>query len=121
MHSKDRELGSKNTGSIIPDIVASKAGMVLFFENKVDFNIIDIEALMLLKNSGLYDISIHELLKSIGPIEGIFYGIALKNNKKNKDKICRNEDFLDFALLVDDDLSVYKFLDRGVLIKDEDV
>ena len=120
LHSKDRAMGSKNIGAIIPDIIAVKAGIVLFFENKVDFNIIDIEALTLLKHSGLYDLSIQELLKIIGPVEHMYFGIALKNSPKNKDKICKNEEMLDFALLVDDDLSVNKFFDRGVSIEHED-
>ena len=106
LHSRDRVDGSKNIGAIIPDIVAARNGTAIFFENKVDFNIIDIESIASLKRSGLYDESISALLKPFGPIAAIRFGVTLKDNPKNLDKILKHQSSLDFAFLVGTSLEV---------------
>ena len=109
LHSKDRVDGSKNIGAIIPDIVAVKSGIAIFFENKVEFNIVDIEAIIALRGSGLYDKSISILLNPFKPINKIQFGVALKESPKNLNKIIGHQSSLDFAFLVNESLVVNFF------------
>ena len=107
LHSINRVESSKNDGVIIPDIVATKNGLALFFENKVQFSMVDIDAIVLLKDSRLYDGSISTLLKQFLPINEIRFGLALKDSKNNLKKLNEHQEFLDFAFLVKEDLEVY--------------
>lgn len=106
LHSVNRTIGSKNDGAIIPDIVATRNGEALFFENKVDFSLVDIQAIEVLKDSGLYDESIAMLLKQFQPISKIRFGFALKNCANNLKKLNEYKESLDFAFLVNQNLEV---------------
>ncbi len=106
LHSINRTDRSKNDGVIIPDIVATKGGSALFFENKVQFSMVDIEAIVLLKDSGLYDDSIARLLKQFAPINEIKFGFTLKDSPNNLKKLREHQSIFDFAFLVNEDLVV---------------
>ena len=106
LHSKSRSGGSKNSGIIIPDIVAVKQDTAIFFENKVDFNLVDIEAISILRGSRLYDDSISTLLKPFNEAKKIAFGIALKETPNNLKKITEYQSSLDFAFLVSQDLAI---------------
>lgn len=106
LHSIKRVESSKNNGVIIPDIVAIKNGEVIFFENKVQFSKVDIDAIALLRDSGLYDGSISTLLKQFFPINEVRFGLALKDSTNNFKKLNEHHKFLDFAFLVKENLEV---------------
>ncbi|QWD46613.1 hypothetical protein G6659_03700 [Polynucleobacter paneuropaeus] len=106
LHSKERMNGSKNIGAIIPDIVAVRNDAAIFFENKVDFNLVDIEAISILRGSGLYDDSISVLLKSFNAVRKITFGITLQESSNNLKKIMEHKSSLDFAFLINQDLIV---------------
>ena len=50
LHSNKRKTGSKNDKSVIPDIVAIKDGIVLFFENKEIYTQSDFDKINFIKN-----------------------------------------------------------------------
>ena len=104
--SANRDSGSKNNGVIIPDIVAVRNGAVLFFENKVQFSMVDVEAIQLLRDTHLYDASISLLLREYEPINKIRFGFALKNSPSNLKKLTENRPAFDFAFLVNQELGV---------------
>jgi hypothetical protein len=65
----------KNKGSIIPDIVAAKNGVCLFFENKDRVVVSDFSKISSLINDNQYSDAISALLSEYCICE-IFYGIA---------------------------------------------
>lgn len=77
----------KNKGSIIPDIVAARAGTALFFENKDRFYLPDYQKVNELIVDNQYTGAIAQLLSGY-EIENIFYGIGLpakKHGEKSKE------------------------------------
>lgn len=80
-------VGEKNKDSIIPDIVAVKGNIALFFENKDHFYFPDYRKVNKLIVDNLYTNAIDTLLSDY-KIENIFYGIGLpteKHKEKSKD------------------------------------
>jgi len=84
----------------IPDIVAYKNGMVLFFENKDRFVFSDFEKVKRLKNDNSYASAIKRLLGKFN-YEVIKFGIGLPNIKKEVGKAIAHKDLVDFIFTVD--------------------
>lgn len=85
--------GEKNKDSIIPDIVAVKNDIVLFFENKDRFYLPDYKKVNELIVNNHFTSAIGNLLSEYN-IENIYYGIGLPTEKhKGKSR--------EFANLVD--------------------
>lgn len=103
LHPND-EVSEKNKDAIIPDIIAIKEAVSLFFENKNRFYFPDYQKQNLLKNSDMYSNDINELLKPFG-IREKWFGIGLpleKHKKKSKEASC----LVDFIICVSDDKMV---------------
>lgn len=93
--------GQKNKDSIIPDIVAVKNNISLFFENKDRFYFPDYKKVNELIGDNRYTKAIDKLLSDYKP-DGIFYGIGLPT-EKHKEKSKESAHLVDFVLGVNTD------------------
>ncbi|MFA6730047.1 MAG: hypothetical protein WCR95_03540 [Eubacteriales bacterium] len=79
----DEITNEKNKGSIIPDIIAVKNSICLFFENKNRTVKSDFTKVSGVRDNKIYLKSITSLLKDY-TIEQIYYGIGLPSEKYGK-------------------------------------
>ena len=87
LHSDD-VIGEKTKNSIIPDIVAVKNKIALFFENKDRFYLPDYKKVNALIENNQYTCAIDSLLSDY-EIANIYYGIGLPTEKYTaKSKEC---------------------------------
>ena len=98
IHPNDRT--SKNVG-FIPDIIAFKDDVVVFFENKDRFVFSDFEKVDNLRHSSDYTNDIHRLLQKYS-YKHIYYGVAMPYTESNLQNTQSNMDKVDFALLMKD-------------------
>lgn len=96
--------GEKNKDSIIPDIVAVKNNISLFFENKDRFYFPDYKKVNELIVDNQYTNAIDKLLSDY-KIENIFYGIGLPT-EKHKEKSKESAHLVNFILGVNTDRSI---------------
>lgn len=102
---------SKNLGTLIPDVVAFKNQVTVFFENKVKFFQGDIDALVTLRGGGPYEHSIKSLHGDLVSHQS-FFGVGLESTPYNVKKLTGAVSCLDFAVLVSADLTVEVLLDQ---------
>ena len=98
---------SKTDGGIIPDIVAVKGDICLFFENKDHYYHPDFDKQGMLRSTSKYMKSICQLL--IGKkYSNIYYGIAIPENSIAS-VTADDKKLVDFVISVDDSLkpSIY--------------
>jgi len=92
----NENISEKNKGGIVPDIVAVKEGLCLFFENKDRFVLDDFHKVAAFINENQYSNSISALLSDYH-IDKILYGVAFPSNKwSNKSKL--NASLVDFII-----------------------
>ena len=105
LHPNKELRTTKNKGGFIPDIVAIKNGIVLFFENKDRFVLTDFLKVQELKRTTDYTASILKLLADL-KYSKIFYGVGLAH--KNKTELSTNEHLekIDFAVFLHSDNSI---------------
>lgn len=96
--------GKKNKDSIIPDIVAVKNNISLFFENKDRFYFPDYKKVNKLIVDNQYTKAIDKLLSDY-VIEKIYYGIGLPT-EKHKEKSKESSVLVNFIFGVNPDKSV---------------
>ncbi len=95
----------KNKDAIIPDIVALKNRVCVFFENKNRFYRPDFEKQNAIKNGNEYDEAIMNLLKGYS-VDSIFWGIGLPSaNHKQGSKNAAH--LVDFIICVDEDKTIH--------------
>lgn len=94
----------KNKNSIIPDIVAVKEDICVFFENKDRFYYPDYEKVNYLINNNDYSQAINQLLSKY-IISRIYYGIGLPTIKHTK-KSQQSQHLVDFIIGVNEDKSI---------------
>ncbi len=100
----NNSVGEKNKDSIIPDIVAVKNNISLFFENKDRFYLPDYQKVNELIVDNQYTKAIAKLLSDY-EIENIYYGIGLPT-EKHKEKSRDSADMVNFILGVNENKSV---------------
>jgi len=105
LHPNKRESTNKNKGSIIPDIVAIKNEVVLFFENKDRFFLADYEKISKLRDTDLYANSINSLLVDF-KFTHIFYGVGIYFSEINEVNDAENWDKIDFSIMVEDNENI---------------
>lgn len=88
---------TKNKGAFIPDIVAIKNKIVLFFENKDRFLFNDFLKVQKLKQTTSYAISIKKLLSGY-IFSNIYYGVGLAYTVRTEQKTSEQLDKIDFAI-----------------------
>lgn len=90
----------KNKGGIIPDIIAVKDSIAIFFENKDRFVKSDFEKIVDVKLSGDYSLSLDKLLNKHN-VTNIHYGIGIPSISKEVNKSKEHIADIDFLLSVD--------------------
>lgn len=103
LHSNNAN-DQKNKDSIIPDIVAVKKNISLFFENKDRYYFPDYEKVNKLIVDNQYTNAINKLLSNYN-IDSIFYGIGLPTDK-HKEKSKESAHLVNFILGVNTDKSI---------------
>jgi len=103
LHPNNAE-SEKNKDSIIPDIVAEKNGVALFFENKDRFYLPDYKKVNELIVDNQYTNAIDKLLCDYA-IKNIYYGIGLPT-EKHKEKSKKSVGLVDFLLGVNADKTI---------------
>ena len=103
--------GTKNEKTFIPDIIAVKNNIALFFENKNRFFLDDFIKLYNIKTKNIYSEAIDKLL-AIYKVDKIYYGVGAINNKKFIEQSSNQLDYVDFIVLIDKDILVFKDTDN---------
>jgi hypothetical protein len=98
LHPNNELRTTKNKGAFIPDIVAIKNEIVVFFENKDRFVLDDFVKVQDLRQNNDYSNSIEKLLMNFRYTK-IFYGVGLVYSVKAEKKTNENLDKIDFAIL----------------------
>lgn len=106
---------TKNKGGIIPDILAVKDNVCLFFENKDRFVFSDFQKIKSVKELGNYSEAINALLIQY-PITHIYYGIGIPAIRKEINKALKHIDGLDFLLTTDISGNVYVEYDLNKIL-----
>ncbi len=97
------EAGNKNKAHIIPDILAVKNGVLLFFENKSYFYYDDFTKVNNLINNDCYDESIDEFLDSLNvTVNKKYYGIGCVDDVKFYNKAKIHYPLTDFVVTVNE-------------------
>ncbi len=88
---------SKNKGGIIPDILAVRNSVGLFFENKNRFQRSDFEKLRRIKILGNYSDSLNTVLSDFN-VTVVYFGIGVPAYGKHVEKSLENIDGIDFLV-----------------------
>lgn len=102
LHPTEENRTTKNKGGIIPDIVAVKGDVCVFFENKDRFVMGDFEKVDVLRTGSSYLAAIDKLLSN-RTIKRIFYGVGLPRLESIVLKVLKHRHLIDFSLFVEDD------------------
>jgi hypothetical protein len=105
IHPNGDNRTEKNKGGIIPDIIAVKNDIGLFFENKDRFYQPDFDKLFEIKTKNNFSDSLNQLLSGFS-ISKMVYGIGIPEEKKHLDKSKTQLDKIDFLITTDDNKNV---------------
>ncbi len=119
LRQNNENRASKNKGSVIPDIVAVKDGIALFFENKDRFYKPDFDKLNKIKTNGNYSKSLEELLFSYN-IRTIYYGVGLPGLAKEIEKSKAHIEKVDFVISTTDDKGIVVQYDKHEIFTNDE-
>lgn len=105
LHPNGDNRTEKNKGGIIPDIIAIKDNLALFFENKDRFYQPDFDKLFEIKTENNFSDSLNQLLSGFS-ISKIVYGIGIPEVKKHLEKSKTQLDKIDFLITTNDNKNV---------------
>lgn len=105
LHPNGDNRTEKNKGGIIPDIIAVKGNVALFFENKDRFYQPDFDKLFEIKTENNFSDSLNQLLSEFS-ISNIVYGIGIPDVKKHIEKSKTQLDKIDFLITTNDNKNV---------------
>lgn len=105
LHPNGKNRTEKNKGGIIPDIIAVKNNIALFFENKDRFYQPDFDKLFEIKTENNFSDSLNQLLSGFS-ISKIVYGIAIPEVKKHLEKSNTQLDKIDSLITTNDNKNV---------------
>ena len=98
-----QEENNKNKNHVIPDILAVKDGVLLFFENKTEFFFNDFKKVNGLRINNIYEDSINEFLGSLNiKIHKMYFGIGCRDSSKFYKKAEMYYHMTDFVLNVNE-------------------
>ncbi|STD59179.1 Uncharacterised protein [Empedobacter falsenii] len=95
--NSDENRTTKNKGGIIPDILATRNSVALFFENKDRFVLSDFEKLKEIKTLGNFSNSLYAILSDFN-VTSIYYGVGIPAIEKHIKKSLENIDGIDFLI-----------------------
>ena len=107
---------TKNKGAFIPDIVAIKNEVVVFFENKDRFVLGDFVKVKDLRQNNDYSNSIERLLTDF-EYSQIFYGIGLVHTDNAEQKTIEHLDKIDFVIFYYKDKQIKVTFDPNEIYK----
>lgn len=93
-------------GDVIPDIIAYKNQNLIIMENKLNYSEDDIKKLIKMKTTNIYFDSVNDLLEDRVVIN-YYFGVALKNSSRNKNKLSSVGDAIDFSILYDFERDIF--------------
>jgi len=99
LHRNKQSGSSKNKGSFIPDIVAIKNEIVLFFENKDKFVLSDFMKVQYLRGNKDFSQSINRLLAG-NKYSKILFGVGLVHSECAEKKVKLHLGKLDFVIFL---------------------
>ena len=102
----DKNRTEKNKWGIIPDILATRNSIALFFENKDRFVLSDFRKLKEIKETGNYSNSLNTIFAA-HTVTSIFYGIGIPENDKYINKSLQHIDAIDFLVSTNEAGVVY--------------
>jgi hypothetical protein len=105
LHPNGDDRTEKNKGGIIPDLIAVKEEIALFFENKDRFYQPDFDKLFEIKTENNFSDSLSQLLSGFS-ISKMVYGIGIPEEKKHLEKSKTQLDKIDFLITTDDNKNV---------------
>lgn len=105
LHPNGDNRTEKNKGGIIPDIIAVKDNIALFFENKDRFYQPDFDKLFEIKTENNFSDSLNQLLSGFS-ISKVVYGIGIPEVKKHIEKSKAQLDKIDFLISTNDNKNV---------------
>jgi Holliday junction resolvase len=114
LHLNQELRTTKNKGAFIPDIVAIKSEIVLFFENKDRFVLNDFLKVQELRQTSNYATSIEKLLKEY-TYSKIYYGVGLAHTPKTEQKIDEHLEKIDFVVFCRVDNSISATFDTNLI------
>jgi hypothetical protein len=88
---------TKNKGGIIPDILAARNSVALYFENKDRFVLSDFEKIIEIKTSNIFSNSLNTILSDFN-VTNVFYGIGIPAIEKYIIKSLEKIDGIDFLI-----------------------
>ena len=113
--NSDQMRTSKNKGGIIPDILATKNSVALFFENKDRFVLSDFEKLKEINTCGNYSNSLNAILSDFN-VTSVYYGIGIPAVEKYIKKSLENIDGIDFLLSSSEDNEIQINFDKNKVL-----
>jgi hypothetical protein len=105
LHPNSIDKTEKNKNGVIPDIIATKDSIALFFENKDRFYEPDFDKLNGIRNENNYSDSLNKLLSEFS-ISKIVYGIGMPEVKKHIEQSKTQLDKIDFLITTDDNKNI---------------
>lgn len=106
----DNNISSKNKDSIIPDIVAYRNDICIFFENKDRFVKSDFYKVNSLIVDNKYIKNINKLISNY-KVKKIYYGIGLPS-ESNSSNLVKYGELVDFIIKVSEDEKIEKVIDK---------
>ncbi len=97
LHPNKKKRTEKNKGGIIPDIIAVKGEIALFFENKDRYYQPDFDKLYEIKIKNNYSDALNKLLNDF-EVKNIFYGIGIPSIDKYISNSMKQLDKIDFLI-----------------------
>lgn len=97
LHLNNDKRTEKNKGGIIPDIIAVKNDIGIFFENKDRFYKSDFDKLNEIKTESNYSDSLVQLLNGLN-VKAIYYGIGIPQLEKDIEKSKLHLEKIDFLI-----------------------
>ena len=112
LHPNGSNRKEKNKGGIIPDIIAVKDNISVFFENKDRFYEPDFDKLQEIKKEANYSDALDKLLTGFN-IEAIYYGIAIPELKNAIEKSKLHLEKIDFLISTNDKEEILIHYDKN--------
>lgn len=116
LHPNQELRTTKNKGAFIPDIVAIKNGIIIFFENKDRFVLTDFLKVQELKQTSDYTTSIEKFLTEFTYTK-IYYGVGLAHTDKSEQRTNEHLEKIDFAVFSQQDNTIKIMVDPNGLFQ----
>lgn len=106
---------TKNKGGVIPDIIATRNSIALFFENKDRYVSSDFDKIKDIKKLGNYSDSIDNILFEFA-VSTVYFGIGIPSIEKYIKKSIKNIEGIDFLISTNENGEVQIHFDRNAIL-----